>query len=141
MSAGKAEPEARMAAVLAAEPGLVAAWLFGSRAAGRAHPGSDLDLAVLYERAPGLAQVAELRARLQEALGIEDVDLVVLDEETPSVLAFEAVSGRLVHCRDRERMAAFVSEVARQYEDDLAFARTGLRAGARPGPAQPTSDP
>ena len=118
----------RLNAVLAAEPGLLAAWLFGSCAAGRTHPGSDIDIALLYEPPPALARLAALRAGLQEALGMEDVDLVLLDEETPSVLAFEAVSGRLLHCRDRDRLAAYVSEIARQYEDDMALAGAGLRA-------------
>ncbi len=113
---------------LAATPGLAGAWLFGSRAQDRARADSDVDVAVLFERPPPLEVVAELRARLQEALGMEDVDLVVLDEETPSTLAFEAVSGRLLHCRDRDRLAAYVSEIARQYEDDMALARAGLRA-------------
>lgn len=140
MCAGKVDRE-RLKAVLASEPGLLAAWLFGSRAAGRTHPGSDIDIALLYERPPALARLAALRARLQEALGMEDVDLVVLDEETPSVLAFEAVSGSLLHCRDRDRLAACVSEIARQYEDDMALARAGLRAvRAAPDP-RPAPDP
>ncbi len=115
---------------LAATPGLAGAWLFGSRAQGRARAGSDVDVAVLFDGPPPLEVVAELRARLQEALGMEDVDLVVLDEETPSTLAFDAVSGVPLLVRDPARVAAYVSEVARQHEDDLALVRAGLRARA-----------
>jgi predicted nucleotidyltransferase len=38
------------------------AYLFGSRAGGRPHPGSDLDVAVAF--APSLGDEARLRARL-----------------------------------------------------------------------------
>jgi hypothetical protein len=41
---------------------------------------------------------------------------------------FEAVSGKLLFCRDWQQMAAFVSLVAREYEDEMAQWRMALQA-------------
>ena len=87
--------------------------------------GSDLDVGVLFRRPPTLDLLATLRADLQEALQIEEIDLVTLNRASP-VTRFEAVSGRAIFCRDRARRAEFVSLAAREYEDAMAFLRWGL---------------
>ncbi len=114
------------ARVLSAHPGVVAAWVFGSARHGTLRPGGDLDIAVLFEHEPGLDELADLRAKLQEALGLEAIDLVVLRDDSASTLRFEALSGRRLVCRDPERVAEFQSLAAREYEDDMALARRGL---------------
>ena len=108
-------------------PEVIAAWVFGSAASGWAREGSDLDVGILFEDTPDLDVLAKLRADLQTALRFDDIDLVPLNRAGP-ILQFEAVSGTALNCRDPELRAAFVSLVARQYEDELAFYQKGLNA-------------
>ena len=111
--------------VLLKDRRVIAAWVFGSAQGGGVRPGSDLDLALLFGAPPSLDDRADLRAELQEALGFEEIDLLVLNQAT-SLVTFEAVSGRRLFCRDEEACAAFVSRAAREYEDELAFAGRGI---------------
>ena len=87
--------------------------------------GGDLDIGVLFSARPCLGERAELRARLQEAMGVDAIDLVVLNEAPPA-LRFEAVSGQPVFCRDRARRADFVSLAARKCEDEMTVLRRGM---------------
>jgi len=112
--------------VIAAEPETVAAWVFGSAGTGFLKPDSDLDIAVLFNTTPKLDTLLWLRARLQQAMNIEAIDLVVLNNASP-VLRFEAISGRAVYCRDMDKRAVFASLTAREYEDEMAFVRQSLR--------------
>ncbi len=76
-------------ALLSAEPGgLVAAWLFGSRARGQEKAASDVDVGVLFDRPPGprLGNEAHLlEGRLEAALGLP-VQLVALNAAPPDLV-------------------------------------------------------
>lgn len=115
----------RLERVLATTPDLLAAWVFGSAQSGRIRLGGDLDLAVWFDAPPSLDQRADLRADLQQALTFDDIDLLVLNGASP-IVRFEAVSGRLVFCRDAVRRAGFVSLTAREYEDEMSQLRQAL---------------
>jgi hypothetical protein len=75
--------------------GVVLAYLFGSQAAGRITPLSDVDLAVLFPTS--VAPQERFRRQLDligdcgHLFGRNDVDVVVLNE-APPLLAFEVVS-------------------------------------------------
>ena len=95
------------------ERGVVAAFLYGSHAQGRAHRDSDIDVAVLLDRAlyPTGAARFDARVRLTGAAGAalasNDVDLIVLND-IPATLARHVLrTGREVYCRDREVLHAF----------------------------------
>ena len=105
---------------------VIAAWSFGSARDGEIRPGSDLDLAVLFDGSPSLDERVELLMQLQRALNFEDIDLVVLNGASP-ITRFEAVSGQLIFSRDPGSQAEFVSLTAREYEDELAFLLWGLK--------------
>jgi uncharacterized protein len=107
-------------------PGVVAAWAFGSAQEGELRDGSDADIAVLMTRRPSFADQLALLGRLQEALQLEDIDLVILNEANP-ILRFEAVSGRRLFTRDLAALAEFVSLTAREYEDEMAQWERALR--------------
>ncbi len=117
---------AAVRATLAQRPGIVAAWAFGSAQAGEQRPGGDVDVAVLFAQPPTLDERADLRADLQEATGVDEIDLVTLNGASP-VLCFEAVSGVRLLCREEAKCASFVSLAAREYEDEAALAERGLR--------------
>lgn len=101
---------ARLRAALAAGPRLRLAVLFGSRATGRAHEGSDCDVGILPAE-PNLTLHDELSlaSTLSGAVGLE-VDLVRLDRADPvlgrevaltGVCLFEAEPGELAAWRAR----------------------------------------
>lgn len=108
--------------VLAAEPRVMLATLFGSARDGTVRDGSDVDIAVLLSPTPSPIEFYEFYQRIASRLGhIAELDLVDLSR-ADSILAFEALCGRRLVVRDAERVATFVSEVARQYEDDMLHA-------------------
>jgi predicted nucleotidyltransferase len=107
-------------------PAVVAAWAFGSAQDGEVRPGSDVDIGVLMARPPTFDEQLDLLGRLQDALGMDEVDLVILNE-AHAILRFEAVSGRRLFIRDLLAAAEFVSLTAREYEDDMALVERGLR--------------
>ena len=127
---------ARIAAVLPglAPEGTAAVWLFGSHAAGRAHRDSDVDLGVLFDRArlPGPAERfrARLRlgARLAEALGRDDLDLVVLNDAPPLLARRIVTEGVPLYIADSVAEHAFRRDVQLRAADLEPFLR---RARAR----------
>jgi predicted nucleotidyltransferase len=110
-----------------AAPNVIAAWAFGSARDGMVKPGSDVDIAVLTDALPSLDERIELLTKLQEALGVDEIDLVVLNGANVA-LRFEAISGHPLYCRDVARRAEFASLTAREYEDEMAFWQRALRA-------------
>jgi predicted nucleotidyltransferase len=104
---------------------IIAVWVFGSAQEGLLRSGSDVDIAILFGTSPSLDDQLDLLAQIQKTLQVEDIDLVILNEANP-ILAFEAVSGRLLFCRNTGRRAEFVSLVAREYEDGMALWQRGL---------------
>lgn len=119
-----------LSATLSDTPGLLAVWVFGSAQGGIIRSGGDLDVGLLFEHKPDLDTLVELRARLQLALQFDEIDLVVLNDAAP-ILRFEAVSGRLVYCKDDGERVAFVSLTAREYESEMAFLQWGLAIRAQ----------
>ncbi|MBW1881268.1 MAG: nucleotidyltransferase domain-containing protein [Deltaproteobacteria bacterium] len=104
--------------VLNADERVRYALLFGSRATGRSHPRSDVDVAVALSGDAGLDALLALASRLEGAAGGLRVDLVDLDRAGP-VLAFRVFrDGRLLLCRDR---TAFVERKARAISLYLDF--------------------
>lgn len=99
--------EAALVAVLAREPEVVSAYLFGSYAHDRAHRESDVDLGVLLDHAIAgtTRERFEVRLRLTTALGAalqrNDIDLVVLNDAPPTLARTIVMDGRAVFCRNR----------------------------------------
>ena len=101
-------------------PGIVGGWVFGSARLGDVRVGGDVDVGVLFAGKPGLDALVECRARLQKALGFDDIDLVPLNDGSP-ILRFEALCGTRIYCADEDRCAEFASLTAREYEDEMAM--------------------
>ena len=121
---------------LESEPGIAYAILFGSRARGTGHPGSDADVAI--ELTPGTARSPQARgrliARLESAAGCS-IDIVLLDE-APAPLAYRIFrDGHVLVERDRAALVARKARAILEYLDfkpveDLCAAGV-LRAAAR----------
>ena len=108
------------------EANVVDASAFGSARDGELCPGSDADVGVLLARRPTFDEQLALLGRLQDALQIDEVDLVILNDAN-AILRFEAVSCERLFNRDLAALAEFVSPTAREYEDEMAQYERALR--------------
>jgi len=111
--------------------GIAAAYLFGSVAQGSARDASDVDVAVLLERAPaatldGLR--SDLADGLQELLG-RRVDLVILNR-APADLAHRVLRDGILVCdADPSARIAFEVRARNEFFDLEPYLREYRRAG------------
>jgi predicted nucleotidyltransferase len=93
--------------------------LFGSSQGGvLIKDDADIDIAVYLAEKPSPDMLAEIVGLVQDTLQYDAVDLIILNTSDP-LLAFEALSGKLLTCRDDEAYASFFSRICRQYEDEM----------------------
>ena len=96
--------EARLRRALEPRAEVLEAYLHGSRATGRAHAGSDIDVAVyLDERRVGASpygDAAEITAHLMRELGTNAIDVSVLNHAPPVLYHRVLRDGRRVLSRD-----------------------------------------
>ena len=106
---------------------VVSAWLFGSHGEKRAHRESDVDVGVLLDRrlAPTAAQRFDLRLRLTSdlihALGMNEVDLVVLNDAPPLLARRILRTGIELFCSDRDLSRDFRRDVQIRAADLAPF--------------------
>jgi uncharacterized protein len=116
---GGTQPDLQeLIAYLEAHPAVLAAVVFGSAAAGRLRPDSDLDLALLFanDHVPDAFAALELRAALEQRAS-RDVDLIVLNQASP-ILAFQAAKkGRLIVCKDAGADQHYLVRLITEYAD------------------------
>jgi uncharacterized protein len=116
-----------------APSGIVAAYLHGSTARGMRHKESDVDIGVLIdtEAYPDGKQRSELRIRLASdliaALGINEVDVVVLNDVPPGLAAGIVLDGTLLMMSDAEKVHAFTRDVQLRRADLAPFLRRTTR--------------
>lgn len=107
------------------------ALLFGSRASGREHPGSDLDLAVYLDE----TLVPEDQFDLQLGLTNDLSDLgrpdVVILNQAPPLLGHRALQGKLVLNRDRSAYVRYFVRTLAAYQDERPWRSLHERARAR----------
>ena len=116
---------------LSARREIQAAYIFGSVAAGRARPDSDVDIAVLVDRRVRPAQMLKYRLKLMADLGAalrrSDVEVVVLNQASP-LLAHRVLSrGTLVFERSASARVQFQVRTASRYADLVPMFETHLR--------------
>lgn len=96
--------------------GVVVAYLFGSRAEGSARESSDHDIAVLFDGAAELGDVAALQADLVAVAGTP-VDLVELDRTSLELRAKAVQDGTLLFSADEPRRVAFETATRSRWFD------------------------
>ncbi|MGQ0766632.1 MAG: type VII toxin-antitoxin system MntA family adenylyltransferase antitoxin [Gemmatimonadota bacterium] len=112
-----------------APPGVVAVYLFGSFAEGRAHRESDVDIGVVLDRAafPSVEARFEERIRLTtrciEVLHRSLVDLVVLNDVPPRLAAHAATRGVTVYVGNTDLEHAFRRDSQLRAADLAPFLR------------------
>jgi predicted nucleotidyltransferase len=103
---------------------------FGSTVHGATHAGSDLDVAVLFERErPAMQAVAEIAHELQELFPEREVDLAVLNHADPLFLKQVLERCRLLAGSSR-RLAELKVYAFKRYQDHrryLALERRHVR--------------
>jgi predicted nucleotidyltransferase len=106
---------------------VVAAFLFGSQATGRAVPGSDVDVAVVLDPTTRGVDAFSLRVDLSsELVGVlhtNEVDVLILDEAPPLLAARVLREGVCVYCRDGEALREFTRDRLVRAADLLPFLR------------------
>ena len=114
----RADVEAGLQSVAAAEPDVLAAYVFGSIARGTSGPLSDIDIAVLF-RDPTRRE--EVRGRLTDALSrrlrSSRVDVIDLDRAPVNLRYHVLRDGRRIVCRDRGRVQRLAAATVREYLD------------------------
>lgn len=95
------------------------AYLFGSAANGEIRPDADVDIAVYFFRHPEPDDIYELTTALEEVLGEDLLDLLILNRCNDFVLRNEVLKGNLLIRKDPDRHAAFFSWTLRMYEDQM----------------------
>ena len=127
MSSTVTTPEKIIASVLERYPEVEGAFLFGSRAEGGGRADSDFDLALVGPHDRLAEQRLDLLADFVRA-GIDDIDLVLLDDADPA-LRFEAVRpNRLVYARPDFDRGVYYSRVVREYLDFEPYLRVQREA-------------
>jgi predicted nucleotidyltransferase len=123
---------------LADYPEVIVAYLYGSRAARRAHRESDVDIGVLLDRerlrtrAERFDMRVQLTSSLIAALHFNEIDVVVLNDAPPGLARHVALEGTVVHCVSVETEHAFRRDAQLRAADIAPFLRrtrqTKLRA-------------
>ncbi|MCK9231040.1 MAG: nucleotidyltransferase domain-containing protein [Syntrophales bacterium] len=94
---------------------IVLAFLFGSAAAGRETPASDLDIALLFREAPSRERVEAIRQALEQATGRE-IDLVLLNDASP-IIRMQVLKKGIPLIRRGRAYEAFFTRTVNEYED------------------------
>lgn len=121
----------------AAKPdGIVCAYLYGSQARNEAHPGSDVDVAVLFRQTPPATLEGlgfDLKGALERALSLP-VDLVVLNRAPLDLVHRVLRDGVLVVEHDRPARVRFEVRRRNEYLDLLPYLHEYRHAASRPSP-------
>lgn len=113
--------EAGLIAFLATQDDIVAAYLFGSLAEGRATARSDIDIAVLLDRIPD-DEMGDLGRRLRlmgefRRFADREVDVIILNTASP-LLRYQVLRhGRRLFERDPGARVEFEVRTGQEYED------------------------
>lgn len=122
----RSELLSRLRAVLeGSDPGIVAGYLFGSRARGTEREGSDVDVGILLDGPPEgrlLSRARRLEGELERALGVP-VDVVELAGAPPDLVHRVLRDGIVVLDRDRPARLLFEVKARNEYFDILPFLR------------------
>jgi len=112
--------ETGLVAFLTAQPDVVAAYLFGSLAEGRAMPHSDVDVAILLADASDALAAGDRQLQLMgelERFADCEVDVVMLNTAPPVLQHQVLASGRLLYERNRRARVDFEVRAGKVYAD------------------------
>lgn len=109
-----------LVAFLSTQPDVAAAYLFGSLAAGRAMPHSDMDIAILLSNNPDPDRIWERRLALWnmlEQFTDRKLDLIILNQSPPLLQNEVLKHGQLLYEGDRAARVEFEVRAGKIYAD------------------------
>jgi predicted nucleotidyltransferase len=113
--------EAGLMAYLKTQPDVVAAYLFGSLAQGRATPRSDIDIAILLKSMPKeLGGATDRQLKLMgdfRRFADREVDVVILNTAPPVLKDQVLRYGRRLYERDRQARVEFEVRTGQEYAE------------------------
>ncbi len=111
--------------LLISEPGVKLALIFGSYASGKFQPGSDVDIAVFFDRPLDVGRRMALAGRLESKLG-RAVDLVDIHAISGTILRQILFKGRVLVKKDPMAMAALIGRMIYNQSDVMPLVRRTL---------------
>ena len=100
------------------EKDVIFAYIFGSRARGKATALSDVDIALFVDKASfSPDRKLELIELLIDLLKTDEIDLVILNDAAPSIVHSVVKDGRLLFSRDEKRRVKFIAQAQKEYMD------------------------
>ncbi len=106
---------------IAADKSVIALYAFGSLADENLKPLSDLDFGVLLsgslDKQGRFHKSIDLLGILNETLKTDEVDLVVLNDDPLRFSYHILKTGKLLHCRDHNRLTDFIEKTTKLYLD------------------------
>ena len=100
-------------------PQVVFALLHGSAKHGSLKKNSDVDIAVYLDTKPSLQIYQDIIESAEKIIPGAKIDVGVLNNAEP-VYKFEALKGKLLFARDKEKYLGFFSLTCREYEYQMA---------------------
>jgi predicted nucleotidyltransferase len=111
----------RLRPYLAAQPGIAAAWLFGSAARGELRADSDIDVGVVFLRGVSAREredvLTDLASRMDSATAPRALDLVALEDQGHVFVHRALRDGKRIVINDEERRVDFESDALVWYLD------------------------
>jgi len=106
------------------------AFIFGSQIKGYKLKG-DVDIALYFGRHPDPYEVGDLVSDIQESLGREDVDVIIIDDCDSITLAYEATQGKPIIGDDAEilQLKMKIASQFMDYKEELGKIRSMLTKG------------
>jgi len=106
---------------IAENKSVVAFYAFGSQTEGNLKPLSDLDFGVLLsdslDKQGRFHKSIDLLGILNETLKTDEVDLVILNDNPLRFSYHILKTGKLLHCRDHNRLKDFIEKTTKLYLD------------------------
>lgn len=110
---------------------LIAVYLFGSRATGKEHPDTDIDIALIVDDDFSFIQNYDLPLVISsklESITECKVDVVLFHKMDPLFQAEIRTKGKPVFVRDREKLKKIFFKARREYEDYLKLYKYYIRS-------------
>lgn len=108
---------------LSSLPMVVAAYLFGSQAVGKAGAKSDVDFAILLKNDIDRENYFGLRlqmiADLTRLLHFNNIDLIILNDASPLLIHQVLKNGELIYSTSKQKQIKFVFKAIRDYLDTM----------------------
>jgi len=121
----------KVAELLSQHQEVLAAYVFGSVATGRARPDSDVDIAVLVDIAAlpndPFQYRLSLMADVRSVLKTRDVDVVILNQAPPALAQNVISKGRLIFERSRSARIRFQIRTLNEFLDTQPMRNTHLK--------------